>query len=300
MRIDVHAHYYTQAFMDHMWRLGCTWRPVQRIIDTAGLTPQRLAHLDVGRVDMQVLSVGAQQPYLTAVGDAVEGATYANDFYKQAVDAGQGRYAAFGCVPLPHVSEAITEARRCFDELSFVGINLGCSVAGRALDDPDFTPFWEELDRRNAVVFLHPLGIGGPQQDAFGLNWGVGALFEDTLAALRLVRGGIVDRFSHVRIIVPHLGGTIPFVWHRITHNEPSVSAGLRRLYYDTLNGEGYAIRCACEVLGPSQLMLGTDYSYHTPEECARDVESAGLSPDDVSAILDRNAAQLLGLPIKA
>jgi predicted TIM-barrel fold metal-dependent hydrolase len=123
MRIDMHAHYYTQPFMDHMWGLGCTWRPLQRIIDLSGMTPQRRAHLDAGHVDLQVLSVGAQQPYLSTVGDAVEGARYANDFYKQAVDQGQGRYAAFGCVPLPHVSEAIAEARRCLDELGFVGIS---------------------------------------------------------------------------------------------------------------------------------------------------------------------------------
>ncbi|HZT07908.1 MAG TPA: amidohydrolase family protein [Chloroflexota bacterium] len=300
MRIDVHAHYYTPEFMARMRALGCSWRPNREIVDTAGLTDLRAEHLAAGGVDLQVLSVGAQQPYLQRVEDAVEGARYANDFYRQAVERGGGRYGAFGCVPLPHVSAAIAEARRCLDTLGFLGINLGCSTAGRALDDPDFHPFWAELDSRRAVVFLHPLGVGGPLQKDFGLAWSVGAMFEDTIAALRLARSGHLDRFPHVKIIVPHLGGTLPFVWDRVTRSDPRAAAGLRRLYYDTVNGTPSALRCACETLGADRLMLGTDYSYHTPQECVSDVEVAGLAPNEVTGILDRNAQALLGVGASA
>src|SRR5581483_930557 len=142
----------------------------------------------------------------------------------------------------------------------------------------------------------HPLGVGGPGLDQFGLEWGIGALFEDTVAAVRLVRSGLTDRFSNVKIIVPHLGGTVPFAWHRVTHADARVAAGLRHLYYDTVNGTPAAIRCACECVGASQLMLGTDYPYHTPLDCASYVESSDLDATDVAGILDGNAAQLLGL----
>src|SRR5947209_6328744 len=132
MRIDVHAHCYTLPFMERMWGLGCTWRPTEAILNAAGATGQRLEHLEAGGGVVQVPSVGAQQPYLESAKDAVEAATFANDSYKEVVDAGSGHYRAFGCVPLPHVDEAVAEARRCLDELGFAGINLGCSVAGRA------------------------------------------------------------------------------------------------------------------------------------------------------------------------
>lgn len=298
MRVDVHAHYYTVPFMERMWGLGCTWRPTQEILDGAGTTPQRAENLAAGGVDLQVLSVGAQQPYLASVADAVEGARFANDFYQEAVVKGDGRYAAFGCVPLPHVDQAIAEARRCLDDLGFLGINLGCSAAGRALDDPEFHPFWAELDRRNAVVFLHPLGVGGPLQEAFGLAWGVGAIFEDTIAALRLVRSGLTDRFSYVKIIVPHLGGALPFVWERAGARNPQFAVGLRRLYYDTVNRTPASLRCACEIVGAGQLVLGTDYPYSTPRECVSYIEGAGLQADEVASILDRNTPQLLGLTV--
>jgi aminocarboxymuconate-semialdehyde decarboxylase len=293
LRIDVHAHYYTPEFMERMWGLGCTWRPTDQILNASGATPQRLDNLAAGGVDLQVLSVGAQQPYLAGVRDAVEGAQYANDFYKEAVERGGGHYAAFGCVPLPHVDAAIAEARRCLEELRFRGINLGCSVAGTPLDSPEFEPFWQELNRWRAVVFLHPLGLAAMMTDAFDLAFNVGGRFEDTVAAMRLVRSGLVDRFPDVRIIVPHLGGAVPFLWRG--EGSP-ISAGLRRLYYDTVNQAPTSLRCACETVGADRLMLGTDYPYNTPQTCVSYVETSGLAPEQTTAILDGNAQRLLGL----
>jgi 6-methylsalicylate decarboxylase len=307
VRIDVHAHWYTMPFMERMWGLGCTWRPTQQILDAAGAMPQRLEHLEAGGGVVQVLSVGAQQPYLADPKAAVEAATFANDAYREVVDAGGGHYRAFGCVPLPHVDAAVTEARRCLDDLGFAGINLGCSVAGRALESTEFLPFWAELDRRDTVVFLHPVGVGGPLMDAFNLAWTIGATFEDTVTAVRLVRSGLVDRFPNVKIIVPHLGGTIPFLWGRLQGSEgrrpredgtpgSSIAEGLKKLYYDTVNQGAAALHCTCENVGASHVMLGTDYPYQTPEECVRYIEDSGLPADDVSAILEGNARQLLGL----
>lgn len=293
MRIDVHAHYYTPAFMDRMWGLGCTWQPSLQILNASDTTQQRAENLAAGGVDLQVLSVGANQPYLTETRNAVEGAVYANDFYGEAVAKNPGRYAAFGCVPLPHVGEAIAEASRCLDVLGFLGINLGCSVAGSPLDDPEFFPFWQELDRRHAVVFLHPLGVAGMWTDAFNLSFNIGGRFEDTVAAVRLVHAGVTQRCPNVKIIVPHLGGTIPFLWR---HGSSPLSDGLRRMYYDTVNQAPTSLRCACDTVGADRLMLGTDYPYNTPKECVDYVEHSGLKANVVKGILDRNAKELLGL----
>ena len=144
--------------------------------------------------------------------------------------------------------------------------------------------------------------------DAFNLAWTIGATFEDTVTAVRLVRSGLVDRFPNVKIIVPHLGGTIPFLWGRLQGSEgrrqregdadpgASIADGLKKLYYDTVNQGAAALHCTCANVGASHVTLGTDYPYQTPEECVRYIEESGLSPDDVSAILDGNARELLGL----
>jgi 6-methylsalicylate decarboxylase len=302
MRIDVHAHYYTEQFSERMRGLGGTRNDVP---GGAITLDQRLDMMDGIGVDTQVLCVGAQQPYYPDGAKAVEAAHFANDFYKEIVEAHDGRFAAFGCVPLPHVDGAIAEAHRCLDELDFPGINLGCAVAGGPLDNPDFEPFWAELNRMKTVVFLHPLGTGGPLMDAYGLAWTVGGCFEDTIAGLRIAMSGLMQRYPDVEIIVPHLGGTIPFVWQRvIDHAEradkPWAMDALRRMYYDTVNSTRLALHCTCEAVGAGHVLLGTDFPYLLGpklERCVTYIEQAGLPHEDVTAILDHNAQALLKLP---
>ena len=91
MRIDVHAHYLQPDFSDGM----------------------------------------AHQPYVADAFKAVDAATFANDLYQDLVERSEGRFLAFGCLPLPHVDAAIEEGARCLDDLRMCGVTLGCSVPGR-------------------------------------------------------------------------------------------------------------------------------------------------------------------------
>ena len=105
------------------------------------------------------------------------------DIYADVARRYPERFAAFGCVPLPHVDAALGEVERCLDTLGMVGITTGCSIEGRPLDDPAFEPFWAALDRRGAALFLHPMGVGfGGELKPYGLDWLVGALFEPAAA----------------------------------------------------------------------------------------------------------------------
>jgi predicted TIM-barrel fold metal-dependent hydrolase len=304
MRIDVHAHYYPPELVRRMGELG---RDMTRAVQVTCECPihQRVELLDSVGVDTQVLSMGAQQPYFEDRDKACLAARFANDLYQDTVARFGGRFAAFGCVPLPHVAAAVEEVAYCLDELRMAGINLGCSVAGRALEEAEFEPLWAELNRRRAVVFLHPVALGGPLLDLPGLPMWLGSRFEDTVAAVRLVISGLTARFPDVKIIVPHLGGTIPFMWGRLADYSnrgmgESPQQALKRFYYDTVNNTPAALRCAVEVLGPERIMLGTDFPYmKATSELAgyvNYVAESGLDPDVVSAILDRNAQELLNL----
>ena len=304
MRIDVHAHYLQPDFSDGMARRGAAWQSANR---DAGISlEQRFEMMTEVGIDVQVLSVSAHQPYVTNPFKAVDAATFANDFYQDLVESSRGRFLAFACLPLPHVDAALEEAARCLDALGMRGVTLGCSVLGRPLDDPSFEPLWAELDRRGAVVFLHPMGTGAPMADAYGLTWMVAGCYEDTTAGLRLVLSGLTTRYANVKIIIPHLGGTIPFLWQRLLDSlDRNRTSGvdpvlaLRRLYYDTVNETPAALRCTCETVGASQLLLGTDYPYLLGDKfkrCVTYVQESGLPPADVEAILERNAEALLGL----
>jgi predicted TIM-barrel fold metal-dependent hydrolase len=314
MNIDVHAHHFPPDYIELVRRHGGQYSQSASTLPGARLPlDERVDLLTEVGIDLQVLSVSQHQPYLEREADAVAAARLANDVYADVCRTFPGRFEAFAAVPLPHVDAALQELERGLDTLGMLGVTLGCSIARRPLDDPSFEPFWAELDRRGTVVFLHPVGLGVLEgEDPYGLTWMIGAPVEDTVAALRLVMSGLTTRYPRIRFIVPHLGGTLPFLLQRIENSsaigrtmgrgsegDPSPSALLRRLWYDTVNSHPEALLCTCGTFGADRVLLGTDFPYlYGPKlrRCVTYIEEAGLSAADTAAILGGNARALLGI----
>jgi predicted TIM-barrel fold metal-dependent hydrolase len=306
MRVDVHAHYYHSTYVDRLARNGADTRLAARAPGAAVTFDQRVGLLDGAGIRVQVLSVGALQPYIANADEATAAATLSNDLYADICQRYGGSFSAFATVPLPHIDAALTELARAVEVLGMVGVNLGCSIAGRALDDAAFAPFFAELNRRGTVVFLHPVGCGcGPFLEDLGLDFPLGAPFEDSIAALRLVLAGVIHRFPKIRFIVPHLGGTLPFLITRLDTSSVAEQTDykpgtyLKRLWYDSINGNVAALRCAREAFGADRLVLGTDFPHLAGErfnQCVRYIQESDLPPEEKHAILDRNAQALLGL----
>ena len=269
---------------------------------------ERVDMLKEAGIDLQVLCVGGQQPAFEKAEEAASVASYLNDMYAETCKGYGGRFSAFGATPLPHVEPAIQEAGRCLDDLGMLGINIGTSIAGRPPDDSAFEPFFADLDRRGAVLFLHPVGVGGPNMDAYGLDFMMGACFEDTVASVRLVMSGLSTKYPNIRIIVPHLGGTLPFLFQRIDSaierqrlggaNPPvdKLSEAVRGFYWDTVNNYPGALRLACEALGADHIMLGTDFPFLLFKPCVEYVQKSGLPAEQIDQILERTAGELLGV----
>lgn len=294
MRIDVHAHHFAPEYVECVARIKGS-PPPQPPAASLPLA-ERVDLLKEAGVDLQVLSLGPTMPHFPKQEDAVTAARIANDAYAAITQEFDGRFAAFGALPLPHVEAAIAETNRCLDDLRMVGVTVGCSAGETPLDDPSFEPLWQELNRRQAVLFLHPIFRG---TDLFLRDYDliamVGACIEDTQAALRLALSGVTQRYPDMRVIVPHFGGTIPFLWARIERRKKTEL--LRSFYWDTANGYGPALTCACQTLGADRLMLGTDFPYITPFRFGLDyIREAGLSAEDTETILDKTAAKLLRL----
>ena len=297
MIIDVHAHYYPARYLD---LLGRSDLPPTVAAELAGQgIAGRLALLDSSGIDTQVLSVSQAQPYLPDPVAAAEAARVANEEYIALCAAHQGRFLTFAALPLPHVDRALAEIERVAAADPVVGFTLGCSVADRQLDDPLFEPVFAELNRRSAVVFLHPVGQEDtPWLSGRNLAWIVGAPFEDTVAALRLVMSGVTNRFPDLKFIVPHLGGTIPFLLGRIGRGNPEqIRNTLRALYYDTLNGSAEALASACRVYGADRLLFGTDYPYCDELMFRRRLSylgEAGLDSKELEQVTGGTATALL------
>lgn len=315
-RIDVHAHYLSAEYLDLLDRLGGiepgtgTGRPIV-YPDCDADMEARFGVMDRAGVGLQILSVSGLMPYYEDVAKGVEAARYANDMYADLMRRHPGKFAAFAALPLPHAEASLAELRRAIDELGFVGVSFATSVLGKQLGDDAFAPVYEELNRRSAVLFIHPAGLAcysAPIKDA-GLLWPLGGTAEDTLCAISLLKSGFTVRFPHVRTILPHLGGTLPFLMHRLDRpvraslpgQEPLQDAA-RRFWYDSVNGYPAALRCACEAYGADRIVFGTDYPFFRDDayQWAADyIERSGLAAADVEAIMRGNALRLFdGIPL--
>ncbi|HEY4579935.1 MAG TPA: amidohydrolase family protein [Candidatus Acidoferrales bacterium] len=315
LRIDVHGHYFPNEYLDMLDRFGGggTGTAIARNAPGSG-SPQELQSrfqmMDRAGVKMQILSAAPQLPYFENRQNAITAARFINDAYADIVRRHPDRFVAYAATPLPHVDASIEEMGRALDTLGMVGVTMGTSVLEQSVADPAFDPFWAELNRRGTILFFHPHGLGAcsPLITANNLTWPIGATIEDTVVVAHLIAKAIPSRYPRVRIIVPHLGGEISMLLQRLDNQtgmflpagseRPSVTA--RRFWYDTVS-HGYvpALRCACDALGAGRILLGSDYPYEVGDvyqRCVDYIAEAGLSPEQVEAIRDRNAQALFRL----
>jgi predicted TIM-barrel fold metal-dependent hydrolase len=311
MRIDVHAHYWTEDYIDLLVDLGQAGAVMARGIGAGGGAEleARLRLMDRAGVEMQVLSACPQLPYGEDGKKAARAARFVNDQYTELVQRHPDRFRAFAALPMPHLDESIGEMGRALDDLGVAGITMNTTVLGRALVDPDYEPIFAELNNRNAVLYLHPAGNSAcsPLIGNYHLTWMVGAPVEDTISVMHLITHGIPTRYPNIKIINSHLGGALPMLLQRAddqyrweapdTPELPSVAA--RRMWYDTV-GHGHvpALRCAIDSFGADRLLLGTDFPYENGDIFVRAVDYINDSQIDTGAaraILDQNASALLG-----
>jgi len=314
VRIDIHAHYFPAEYISWLDAYGATqvtnivWKMKLAAADSSGLDAH-FRNMELANVDMQVLSVSGQLPYFANENEAVDSAKLANDIYARIVQQHPKRFAAFACTPLPHVQASIDETRRALDELGMVGVTAGTVVLGKSIADPAFDKFFAELNRRKAVLFIHPIGggLGSQLIQSTKLVWPVGAPLEDTVCLLQFMQADFPIRFPDIKIILPHLGGFAPFLTGRLDQLQdhflpdsaapPSVQ--IKYFWVDTVNANPSALRCAQEAIGTDHLLFGTDYPFWRDAAfklCADYVQNSGLPAEDIRRILDCNAQALLGV----
>ena len=314
MRIDIHAHYFPVEYLDRLDRYGSN-KATAHIRKTNNASSDirdleaHFRNMDLAIVDMQVLSVSSQLPYFPNESEAVDAARLGNDMYARAVREFPKRFAAFACTPLPHVAASIKEMGRALDELGMVGVTAGTMVLGKSIADPAFDEFFAELNRRKAVLLVHPTGgaVGSKLLETTELAWPIGAPLEDTVCLLQFMQANIPSRFPDIKIILPHLGGFAPFLTVRLDHlkdrflpaSAPLPSIQAKHFWYDTVNGNPWALRCTQEAVGADRVLFGSDYPFWRDDAYKLSVDyvsEAGLWAGDVDLILGGNAQKLLGL----
>jgi 6-methylsalicylate decarboxylase len=269
-------------------------------------TPQQsLAAMDEHGVETAMLSLSTPGVWFGNAEEARNLARRVNEYGADLVRQHPGRFGQFAAIPLPDTEGSLREIEYALDVLKADGIGLLTSYGDKWLGDGAYRAVLEELNRRKAVVFVHPTTPNCCRTLMPGIATLMAEVPQDTTRTIiSLLFSGTLTRLQDVRFIFCHAGGTVPFVAQRRTQYGPKdlgdklphgVEFELKRLYYDiAVSGYRPTIAALTALIPTSQILFGSDFPYRGLDETADTMPQIGLSEADLNAIGRDNALSLL------
>jgi len=309
-RIDVHAHFLPEVYTDALRRAGLS------TLDGGFPVPSWSASAALEMMDRQqiataIVSISSPSTHFLPVAQRPELVRQLNRAAAELVRQHPGRFGFFASLPMPDVIASLAELAHAFDALGADGVVLETNIDGEYLGSPAFAPIFAELNRRKAVLFLHPTSPACFEAVALGRP---APLLEFPLDTTRTIVDLLYSRTLQlnpdIEVIVPHGGGALPSLIARIAlfANLPSIARRpasdaevfetLARLYYDlALSTHPVPLAALLRIAPISQLLFGSDWPF-TPEvgvamnghHLAR---AENLSESDALAIARQNAERV-------
>jgi predicted TIM-barrel fold metal-dependent hydrolase len=226
---------------------------------------------DIASAILSVSTPGVRlDPSERGAAEARSMARRVNEFAAQTAHDHPGRFGFFATLTLPDVDGALAELEHAFGVLGAAGVILLANTHGRYLGDPADEPLLAELDRRGAVVFVHPSVLPGPAVPGVP-PFAADFLLDTTRAAYRLVQSGAVRRHANLKIILSHAGGFLPYASHRLMaallaeggRSPADLLEDLQSFYFDTaLSGSPAALPSLLAFAKPGHVLFGSDWPY--------------------------------------
>ena len=302
-RIDVHHHFAPPA-----WVTDVAGRPLLNPANTRWRPEHSIEDMDRGGVAASVISI--TNPGLW-FGDAAQTSRLSracNEYGAELVQAHPTRFGLFAAIPLPDVDASLAEIAYAYDTLNVDGVGLFTSYNDVWLGDPAFRPVMEELNRRRAVVTVHPTAANccrnlqyAPGVHPSRIEYGT----DTTRAITGIAFSGDAVRFPNIRYIWSHAGGSVPFLAGRIERAAAGATdalpdgfiSELKKFYYDVAGAANRgAMVSLLELVATTQIVFGTDFPPGgTSADVARALDETGLfDEDDLRAINRDNVVKLL------
>jgi 6-methylsalicylate decarboxylase len=305
--IDVHHHILPDVF----WRAtNDAHNPVGGISPAPWSKESTLSYMDDAGIDVAITSISTPGVHMGDDRAARDLARRVNELSAELIQERPDRFGGFAALPLPDVDGALRALEYALDVLELDGVVLFSNARGIYLGDRRFRPLFDELERRGAIVFVHPTSSPDPAARSLGLPDSLIDFTADTTRALaQLHYGNTFARTPNVQYIFSHAGGTIPYLATRFAIvDEMNVIPGaeergaaadtLRRLYWDTaLSWHAPNLRMLRSVVGMRQVLFGSDYPYLRRDlavACRHEVEaSPDLTENERQGVLAANALRL-------
>ena len=314
--IDFHAHIVPEAYTRALRAAGFVNADGTLLADGYPVpnwsVDDTIRCMDKHEIAASVLSVSSPGTQFLPIEDNRRLCRQLNEELASIVKAYPRRFANLAALPLPDVDAALKEIDFAFDERGFDGVGLFSSYEGRYLGDSLFDPVLERLNDRGATLFIHP--VQPAAFDTIGLGLPSPILefpFDSTRMLTNLLRSGALGRFTKLNMVVPHGGGTVPFLATRITGSVArfpgrggpisiaNAMQQLRSVHYDlTAMGHKTNLAILKEFVAVDRLVVGYDYPYMPEATIAPHIRTfdgfAGFSEEEKETIRTRNAMRLL------
>lgn len=222
--------------------------------------------------------------------------------------------AGVACLPLNDIDASLREAERAIEDLKLKGIQLFTPCAGKPLDSPEFFPLYEMMVKYDLPVWLHPSRVSavpdyeGEAESRYRVFISIGWPYETTVGMVRLVRGGVLEKFPALKVITHHLGGMTPYFIYRMKWRpEPggpgmelkqSPVAYFKMFYADTVVGDNLpALMCGHAFFGTEHVLFASDIPSPVDyREKIAPIEKLPVAEAEKSLIFEGNARRLLHL----
>jgi aminocarboxymuconate-semialdehyde decarboxylase len=312
MQIDTHSHWIPPSLVA---AIDAQSQRSQTFASTFGTFAGIPAEMPVRRLDLRVeemdacgldASVLSIPPPGVTFGTRTERrriATHTNDEILGTATEHPGRFKVLVSLPLPDVDDSIAELERVARDPLTRGVSLLTVAARWTLDDARLETLYHRIAELGLALVTHPAvePQGRAWQD-WALAASVGPVVSSTLGVARLALSGMLDRVPQLEVVVPHLGGVLPYIAQRVADFGPGFAEHdllyyLReRLWLDTCSFHPPAFRCAVETSGIDRLMLGSDYPFRgSLERAVQDVVDCVPDIDDQTLVLGGTARRWFG-----
>ena len=240
----------------------------RRVLPNHSDVQAKLASMDQNAIRMTALSINDPGPeWFGGEGPAV--ARLANDYIAGIVREHPTRFFGLCVLPLQDMKASLAELERCVDRLGMKGVLLYTNLAGqiprRAASIGRCSPAAPQL---RLPILLHPaLPVTGALVKDYEMISGLGNMFDNTIALARLIMSGVFDRYPELKLVCPHLGGTLPYIVGRLDHQMTVLRRGprdlkrtpseyLRQVYFDIVSPLALAMKFGYEFAGPDRLLV--------------------------------------------
>lgn len=317
-RIDVQSHLFAPEILDLMEARSASPRAyrkngeryvvvgkwTRRILPKHTDVSAKLVDMDAAGIRTTLLSINDPGPELFGAA-GVKVARLAHDFLYDVCRTHAGRFYGLATLPLQDMDAALTELDRVVHKNDFRGILLYSNIDGHWPDEPQFRPLFQRAAGIGIPILLHPAyPMIFDATTGYDLWGSIGLMTDTSIALARIILSGILDEFPKLKLVCPHVGGTVPYLIGRMDHQAVVLKRGadhikrppseyLREIWLDAVSPLPQAIRYALDIVGPGRILYASDHPWVDPKLIASCIGNLRLPADQQSMIFAGNARKL-------